>query len=344
MTDAIAKSPSSIECRPAATASPAEFLSSAVAAPLQECVDSCTRRRFESAGSAPCRVARKQRSPPTIAPTPASCAWTWPLRALLPPAARKAQKPCCRRRAPIRRLHTQASQSICVTHQASCSPILRRFARKEKRPLQEKVKKSSRGSAAAIQTLPASASACISSPPAPVAPLSFCAGKPTTVHRPRAGCAAANLPSRASSPALLSYRPAPSTAAPNPRNRASQANPAATRCFARTPQSPPAAQPFPDSGLHLSLPKPQPEPRFSPDTPSTPRAGTAPSLRVHSSARCPPLPPALLPRLAVPHPCNTPGSSTVFPLPAANAHNFQTRDRSPSAPLPAARRPSATSP
>src|SRR5712664_464118 len=213
-----------------------------------------------------------------------------------------------------------------------------------KAPASRKFKKSSRGSAAAVQTLPAGASACISSPPAPVAPLSFCAGKPTTVHRPRAGCAAANLPSRASSPALLSCRPAPSTAAPNPRNRASQENRIAVSCPAQTPQSPPAALPFPDSGLHLSLPKPQPEPRSLPYTPSTPRVEKAPSLRVHSSARCLPLPPAPLPLLAAPHRCSTPGSSTVFPLPAANARNFQTRDRFPSAPLPAARPPSATSP
>src|ERR1700686_1245728 len=212
------------------------------------------------------------------------------------------------------------------------------------RPTSVKVKKSSKGSSAAIQTLPVNVSAYTSSPPAPVAPLSFCAGMPTTVHRPRAGFVASNRPLHASSAARISCRQAPSAAAPNPPNRPSRQHPAAGNWPSPTPQSPPTARPFPADHLHSSPLRPPPAPRFSPDTPSTPFAEILPSPRAHFLARCPLLPRAPPPQLAAPHRCNTLNSSAVFPLLASSVHNSQTRDRFPSAPLPAAPPHAAMSP
>src|SRR4029077_17768239 len=145
-------------------------------------------------------------------------------------------------------------------------------------------------------------------------------------------------PSPGSSPARIICRPEPSTGVPNPRNQTSQGNPRAGNCSARIQQSPQVWQPFLDADLGPSAPRPRVVRHFSSSTSSPPRAETVPLLRVHSSERYPLRPPISLPQPVAPRRCSTPSSLAVFPLHVANAHNFQTRDRSLSIPPPAALR------
>src|SRR5580704_17782630 len=86
-----------------------------------------------NAGKAPRCAHRTPMSPPAISPKLPFSFSIFPPRALLLRAARRAQKWYSRRRAPGRRRHTPASQSIIVTRQAYLEdPILRLFAWKEK--------------------------------------------------------------------------------------------------------------------------------------------------------------------------------------------------------------------